>query len=120
MSAKVENSGWLRVTEYRKYLGVFGLDEESSLEDMKKIYRALVVKWHPDQFQNNDSKRVWAEEKLKGINLAYNKLKMLKFGESSPPSSGNFSWDSEPKTRTGSCQRKLSRLKVNVELRQSS
>lgn len=52
---------------------VLGIKEGASIEDIKKAYRELVKKYHPDQYQNNPLSDL-AEEKLKEINQAYDYL----------------------------------------------
>jgi curved DNA-binding protein len=52
--------------EYKDYYKVLGVDKKASQEEIKKAYRKLAVKWHPDK--NKDSKQ--AEEKFKQINEA--------------------------------------------------
>merc|ERR1712076_161339 len=48
-----------------------GLDKNASETDIKKAYRKLALKWHPDK--NPDNKEV-AEEKFKQIAEAYDVL----------------------------------------------
>ncbi|MCS7316892.1 MAG: DnaJ domain-containing protein [Candidatus Dojkabacteria bacterium] len=55
----------------KDYYKILGVDRNASQEDIKKAYRSLAVKYHPDV--NDNSKE--AEEKLKEINEAYNTLK---------------------------------------------
>ncbi len=52
---------------------VLGIKEGASEEEIKKAYRELVKKYHPDQYQNNPLSRL-AEEKLREINEAYDYL----------------------------------------------
>ncbi|MBP2071250.1 J domain-containing protein [Thermoanaerobacterium butyriciformans] len=49
---------------------VLGLKEGASIEEVKKAYRELVKKYHPDQYTDNPLKDL-AEEKLREINDAY-------------------------------------------------
>ena len=46
---------------------------ESSLDDVKKSYRKLIQKWHPDRYKNDDEKEI-ATNKLKDLNTAYKQL----------------------------------------------
>lgn len=48
---------------------------EASLKTVKKAYRDLVKKWHPDQFGDDPVKRGEAEEKLKDINLSFERIR---------------------------------------------
>lgn len=54
----------MNLSEARKILGV---SKDASKDDIKKAYRSLAMKYHPDR--NPDSKE--AEEKFKKISLAY-------------------------------------------------
>lgn len=47
-----------------------GVKQNSSDEEIKKAYRSLVKKYHPDRFQDAAAKEL-ANEKLKEINEAY-------------------------------------------------
>ena len=46
----------------------------ASLEEVKRSYRELVKVWHPDRFTNDPSLQSKAQEKLKPINLAYERV----------------------------------------------
>lgn len=52
---------------------VLGIKEGASEEEIKRAYRELVKKYHPDQYQNNPLSKL-AEEKLREINEAYDYL----------------------------------------------
>lgn len=60
-----------RIVEYRKLLGV---TKETSLKDMKTIYRNLMKEFHPDKIQDNEELKLEVEEKSKKIILAYDFL----------------------------------------------
>ncbi len=49
------------------YYQVLGVDKKATAEEIKKAYRKLAVKWHPDKNPNNKA----AEEKFKKISEAY-------------------------------------------------
>lgn len=57
--------------EYKDYYKILGLDKKASQEQIKKAYRKLAVKYHPDK--NRDNKQ--AEDKFKQINEAYEVLR---------------------------------------------
>lgn len=52
---------------------VLGLKEGASIEEIKKAYRELVKKYHPDRYMDNPLSDL-AEEKLREINEAYDIL----------------------------------------------
>lgn len=52
---------------------VLGIKENASKEEIKKAYRNLAKKYHPDQYGNNPLKDL-AEDKMRDINAAYDYL----------------------------------------------
>tara|TARA_Y100000991_G_scaffold209871_1_gene190533 strand:+ start:303 stop:1316 length:1014 start_codon:yes stop_codon:yes gene_type:complete len=52
------------------YYTILGVDENASQDEIKKNYRKLSMKWHPDKNQGNPD----AEEKFKSISQAYDIL----------------------------------------------
>ncbi|MGB9770971.1 MAG: DnaJ C-terminal domain-containing protein [Candidatus Kapaibacteriota bacterium] len=56
--------------DFKDYYKILGVDRNASLEDIKKAYRKLAQKYHPDK---NPGDKV-AEEKFKEINEAYEVL----------------------------------------------
>jgi molecular chaperone DnaJ len=52
---------------------VLGIKEGASTEEIKRAYRELVKKYHPDQYRDNPLSKL-AEEKLSEINEAYDTL----------------------------------------------
>lgn len=64
---------------------VLGVSEGASEEEIKKAYKELVKKYHPDRYQNNPLSDL-AEEKLQEINEAYD---MLMKGKGSGSGSGS-------------------------------
>lgn len=53
---------------------VIGVQPGISPKALKKAYRDLVKRWHPDRFPNDSEKRKEAEEKIKAINLAFERI----------------------------------------------
>ena len=56
--------------EYKDYYKILGVDRKATQDEIKKAFRKLAMKYHPDQ--NKDNKQ--AEEKFKEINEAYEVL----------------------------------------------
>ncbi|HNW32974.1 MAG TPA: DnaJ domain-containing protein, partial [Candidatus Dojkabacteria bacterium] len=52
--------------EKRDYYEILGVDKKAAASEIKKAYRTLVKKYHPDVNKNSD-----AEEKFKEIQEAY-------------------------------------------------
>jgi curved DNA-binding protein len=52
--------------EYKDYYTILGVDKKATQDDIKKAYRGLAIKYHPDK--NPDNKE--AEDKFKQINEA--------------------------------------------------
>jgi curved DNA-binding protein len=65
--------------EYKDYYKILGVDKNATQEEIKKKYRKLAIKYHPDKNPNNKS----SEEKFKAIAEAYevigNKEKRKKY-----------------------------------------
>lgn len=56
--------------EYKDYYKILGVAKDAKAEDIKKAYRKLARKYHPDVNQNDKT----AEEKFKEVNEAYEAL----------------------------------------------
>ena len=59
--------------------GVLGLSPGASDEEIKRAYRELARKYHPDNYQNNPLADL-AEEKMKEINEAYDTITKQRAG----------------------------------------
>lgn len=73
---------------------VLGLNEGASQEEIKKAYRELVKKYHPDRHTNNELKDL-AQEKMREINEAYETLTRNNNNTNSYSSSSYYSDSSE-------------------------
>ena len=70
---------------------VLGVDQNASDEEIKKAYRELARKYHPDNYQNNPLADL-AEEKMKEINEAYDAITKSRAGGGGyQQSSGSYS-----------------------------
>lgn len=60
-----------KIIEARKLLGV---EKTAELKDLKSVYRSFMKDWHPDKIQNDEVKKLEAEEKSKAFIEAYHLL----------------------------------------------
>src|ERR1041385_8019526 len=60
----------MATTEKRDYYEVLGVARDASVDDVKKAFRRLAVKYHPDKNPNDSS----AEERFKEAAEAYEEL----------------------------------------------
>lgn len=60
-----------RINEYKK---LFSIDQDIDLKTLKTTYRTLVKEWHPDKFDDNDERKVEAEQKSRLIIDGYHFL----------------------------------------------
>ncbi|MBQ7499725.1 MAG: DnaJ domain-containing protein [Clostridia bacterium] len=57
---------------------VLGVSRDADDETIKKAYRELVKKYHPDKYANDPAFKELAEEKMKEINEAYDEIKRMR------------------------------------------
>ena len=69
---------------------ILGVSRDASDEDIKKAYRALARKYHPDNYADSDLADV-AEEKMKEINEAYDAIVKMRSSGSTGASGTYFS-----------------------------
>src|SRR5436305_60770 len=53
---------------------ILGVQPGAAPDEVKRAYRDLVREWHPDKLQHDSRKQKMAEERLKEINIAYDRL----------------------------------------------
>ena len=68
---------------------VLGVSESATDEEVKKAYRALAKKYHPDNYVNNPLADL-AAEKMKEINEAYDEIQRMRQGGSSGRTGGAY------------------------------
>ena len=81
----------------KDYYAVLGVDKKASKDDIKKAYRDLAKKYHPDL---NPQNKTEAEEKFKSISEAYEVLmddqkraRFDQYGEEGVRFQGGFDWN---------------------------
>ena len=72
---------------------ILGVSENASDEEIKKAYRDLARKYHPDNYHDNPLADL-AQEKMKEINAAYEQITKERSGRSSASSGGSTSYGS--------------------------
>ena len=63
--------------ETNRCFEILELDHNASLEDARQAYRDQVKFFHPDRFLNDPRQREKAEEKLREVNEAYERVKVV-------------------------------------------
>jgi hypothetical protein len=58
--------GWREIDKARRILG---LDRKASLVDIRRVYRELALRYHPDSYPPDE--RDWCHEKMAEITRAY-------------------------------------------------
>lgn len=71
---------------------VLGVSQSASEEEIKKAYRELVRKYHPDNYHNNPLSDL-AQEKMKEINQAYESITKGPSGSTNSSYSGGGSYN---------------------------
>jgi len=67
---------------------VLGVSRDASDDEIKKVYRELARKYHPDNYANNPLSDL-VEEKMKEINEAYDEIQRQRAQKSSDSSQGS-------------------------------
>ncbi len=76
---------------------VLGVDPGASDDEIKRAYRELARKYHPDNYQNNPLADL-AEEKMKEVNEAYDAINKMRSGGGSSysgSSSGGYQYQQQ-------------------------
>ena len=94
---------------------VLGVSPSASDEELKKAYRELVRKYHPDNYHNNPLSDL-AQEKMKEINEAYDQVTKNRTGSGSGHSGsyGGSSGYSGSASSTGSAEYYQVRAAINA------
>jgi molecular chaperone DnaJ len=90
---------------------VLGIKEGASEEEIKKAYRELVRKYHPDQYRDNPLADL-AESKLREVNEAYEYLMKNKNTSNEYEQSKRKSWWNNSKTENGGFYQQV-RVQIN-------
>jgi len=74
---------------------VLGVSPNASDEEVKRAWRELARKYHPDKYQDSDLADL-ASEKMKEVNAAYEEIQKMRSGKSSQ--NANSSYNGNPHT----------------------
>ncbi len=93
---------------------VLGIREGASESEVKRAYRELVKKYHPDQYRDNPLSDL-AETKLKEINEAYDYI-MKNQSNSQRARSNNDTWSSSGSSYTQRDDEIVNRIKSLIQM----
>ncbi len=65
----------LRMQEMDRYFQLFGLNRGASEQELKESYKDILSVWDPNRFSDNPHLREKANEKIREIHIAYEKLR---------------------------------------------
>lgn len=88
---------------------VLGVGSNASDEEIKKAYRELARKYHPDNYQNNPLADL-AEEKMKEINEAYEEINKQRSGGGRSQSYGGYQQQSSYQSAGGASYQQIRQL----------
>ena len=57
-----------------RHMAILGVDNKATLGDLKKVYRKIMMEWHPDKFQESEESKKMAEEKSTKLIASYHFL----------------------------------------------
>ena len=74
---------------------VLGVSRNASTDEIKKRYRELTVKYHPDKYAGHELNDL-AQEKMKDINEAYDAILRERDGRGTPHGYGSYGQQPPP------------------------
>ena len=92
---------------------VLGVKPDASDDEIKKAYRELARKYHPDNYQNNPLADL-AEEKMKEVNEAYDAITKLRSGGSAGGYSSSGGYQSAYRQQSQSSDPTFTRVRTLI------
>lgn len=75
---------------------ILGVARGASDDEVKSAYRALVKKYHPDNYQNDNPLKDLANEKMQEVNWAYDEIQRIRHESKSAYNGGTYSNNGNP------------------------
>ena len=92
---------------------ILGVPETATDEEVKRAYRELARKYHPDNYHDNPLADL-AQEKMKEINAAYEEITKMRSGGRSGGTSGGYQQQYSSQSSSGSSVLQQVRIAINT------
>ena len=93
---------------------VLGVSRGASDEEVKNAYRALVKKYHPDNYDNDNPLKDLANEKMQEINQAYDMIQEMRSGNANAYKGKNTYYESYGGNNSGSYDPLYSEIRNDI------